>query len=31
MSIFRNEKLDEDGKEIFKKEFLEQWLSLIHI
>lgn len=29
MSIFRNEKLDEDGKEIFKKEFLEQWLMAI--
>lgn len=29
MSIFRDERLDEDGKEIFKKEFLEQWLMAI--
>lgn len=29
MSIFRDERLDEGGKEIFKKEFLEQWLMAI--
>lgn len=29
MSIFRDERLDENGKEIFKKEFLEQWLMAI--
>lgn len=29
MSIFRDERLDEGGKEIFKKEFLGQWLMAI--